>query len=125
MENEAVKQNICNKAQWYRILYMVLFAVVLYLVLILVGIIVIVQLVFALFSGKPNENIADFASDLSTYVYQLVAFLTYTENRRPFPFNSWNEQAEPDFDDDDYTSSVEEMGDAGQPSGDDRKKTDH
>lgn len=127
MENEKVKQNISDKNQWMRILYMILFAVILYLVMMLVAVVVIVQLLFALFSGKPNDDIADFAADLSQYVYRIVAFLTYTDDRRPFPFNNWDEDGdeEPEDADDDYMQSVEDMGDAGQPGGDKRNNPDH
>jgi hypothetical protein len=124
MEQEAVKKNISNKNQWLRILYMVLFAVILYLVMMLVTVVVIVQLLFSLFTGKPNQDIADFAADLSQYVYRIVAFLTYTENRRPFPFNNWDEEADSD-DEADYSRPVEEMGDAGQPEGDQHNKPDN
>lgn len=122
MDNQNVKQNISNKNQWCRILYMILFAVILYLVMMLVTVVVIVQLLFSLFAGKPNDDIADFAADLSQYVYRIVAFLTYTDDRRPFPFNNWGEET--DDDDDDYMQSVENSGDAGQPGGDDRHNPD-
>lgn len=127
MENEAVKQNLVNRSQWGRILYMLLFAIVLYLVMMLVAVVVIVQALFALITGKPNDDIGDFASDLSQYVHRIVAFLTYTDNRRPFPFNNWDEEDEAaaEDDEDDYVSAVEEMGDAGQPSGDTPNKPDN
>ncbi len=121
MENEVVKQNLSSKHQWLRILYMILFAVVLYLVMMLVAVVVVVQALFALVSGKPNDDIGDFANDLSTYVYRIVAFLTYSEDRRPFPFNNWEDDIEStlaESDEDDYTNAAENMGDAGQPSGD-------
>lgn len=127
MKNEQVKQNLSSKGQWLRILYMVLFAVVLYLVMMLVAVIVVVQALFALVTGKPNEDIGDFANDLSTYVYRIVAFLTYSDDRRPFPFNSWEDEVDTkqSNDDDDYQNAVEEMGDAGQPGGDKRNTPDH
>jgi len=127
VENEAVKQNLCSKSQWIRILYMVLFAIVLYLVMMLVTVVVVVQALFALVTGKPSEDIGDFASDLTQYVYRIVAFLTYTDDRRPFPFNSWDEQEEvvAEEEEDDYVSAVEEMGDAGQPGGDTPNKPDN
>jgi hypothetical protein len=56
-----------------------------------------------------------------------VAFLTYTDDRRPFPFNSWDEDdndAGAEEDDIDYQQSVETMGDAGQPGGDKRSTSD-
>lgn len=127
MDNEQVKQNMSNKNQWLRILYMILFAVILYLVMLLVTVVVIVQLLFALITGKPNEDVADFATDLTQYVYRIVAFLTYTDDRRPFPFNSWDEDetdTETDDDDVDYQKSAENMGDVGQPGGDKRNTSD-
>lgn len=125
MEQEQVKRNISDKNQWLRILYMVLFAVILYLVMMLVTVVVIVQLLFALFTGKPNDDIGDFASDLSQYVYRIVAFLTYTDDRRPFPFNNWEEEEVDTDDDENAMRSVEEMGDPGQPGGDQRNKPDN
>ncbi|WP_438970849.1 DUF4389 domain-containing protein [Methylophaga sp.] len=126
MENQAVKQNLSSKSQWLRILYMVLFAVVLYLVMMLVAVVTVVQALFSLISGKPNKDIGDFANDLSTYVYRIVAFLTYSDDRRPFPFNNWEDEtvSSDDKDDDEYASAAEEMGDAGQPGGDKRNTTD-
>lgn len=127
MENEVVKQNVFSKRQWLRILYMVLFAVVLYLVMMLVAVVVLVQALFALVTGKPNDDIGDFASDLSTYVYRIVAFLTYSDDRRPFPFNNWEEDESStveDNDEDAYANAADEMGDAGQPSGDKRNNPD-
>lgn len=89
MDNEQIKQNIRNKNQWTRIIYMVLFAIILYLSMMVVWLVVLVQLLFALITGKPHQDIADFAADLSQYVYRIVAFLTYTSEYRPFPFSDW------------------------------------
>ncbi|GAB4305140.1 MAG: hypothetical protein Kow0083_15600 [Methylophaga sp.] len=91
MDNETLKENVSNRNQWQRILYMILFAVILYLVMMLVTVVVVVQLLFALITGKPNEDIGDFADDLSRYVYRIVAFLTYSDDRRPFPFDNWEQ----------------------------------
>lgn len=89
MDNEQLKENISNKNQWTRIIYMVLFAIILYLSMMVVWLVVLVQLLFALITGKPHQDIADFAADLTQYVYRIVAFLTYTSEYRPFPFSDW------------------------------------
>ena len=92
MENEKLKQNISNKSQWLRVIYMILFAVVLYITMLVVGLIANVQLLFVLLSGQRNENIAEFAANVSDYIYRIVAFLTYTDERLPYPFSSWKAQ---------------------------------
>jgi hypothetical protein len=118
MDNQEVKQNLSNGQQWLRIIYMILFVIVLYLVSMLVGVVMLVQALFSLLTGKPNEEVADFASDLTRYVYQVVCFLTYQSEERPFPFSPWEKESD---DDDDYMTSVEDMGDARPDS--DKKDT--
>lgn len=107
MDNDAVKQNISNKTQWQRILYVLLFALVLYPVMMLMAMIVFVQVIFALFTGKANENLTEFADDMTRYIQQILSFMTYGDDRKPFPFNDWNSSEL----DDDYMSSVDDMGD--------------
>ncbi len=72
-----------------RLLYMVLFYVVykvLDIVIVLVG---VVQLVTCFFSGRPNEQLRQFGHSLSIYVAQIVGFLTYDDERKPYPFAPW------------------------------------
>lgn len=90
MENE----NISSRKHWTRILYMILFAFVLYIVICLVGLIAVVQVIFSLFTGKANTDLKAFSEDLTDYTRQIVAFLLYIDNRRPFPFNSLDDDDE-------------------------------
>lgn len=87
MEKQELKQNIKNCSQWSRLLYMLLFGVILYLVMAVLCIVVVVQAIFSLVTGSTNENIQEFSKDLSRYITQIVFFLTYNENRKPYPFN--------------------------------------
>jgi uncharacterized membrane protein len=105
MDNDALKENLSNGNQWMRVLYMLLFVVILYLVALIVGVVVIVQALFALLTGKPSDEVADFAKDLSRYVYAIVKFLTYTDDKRPFPFSDWAEAEVKD--DEDSTGFIE------------------
>ena len=90
-EQEQLKKNLQNPNQWLRILYMFLFWVVLYLVMIVTGTIIIIQALFALITGEDNKNLRQFAADLTQYINKIILFLTYNENRKPFPFAVWGE----------------------------------
>ena len=100
MEKEEFKHNIGNCAQWGRLLYMLLFGVILYVVIPVLCVIIIVQVVLVLVTSKTNENIRHFSTDLAHYVSQIILFLTYNENTKPFPFSDWesadNEPSEDD-----------------------------
>ena len=90
-EQDQLKQNLQNPNQWMRILYMFLFWVVLYFSMMITGVVIIIQVLFALITGSDNKNIRQFAAGLTQYINQIILFLTYNENRKPFPFAAWGE----------------------------------
>lgn len=89
MDKHEIKNNITNCNQWIRILYMALFSVILYLVLMVLCVVVVVQAIFALLTGSPNIEIRRFSGDLVRYLREIAAFLTYTDETRPYPFQAW------------------------------------
>jgi len=91
MEQQEIKKNIQNMAQWIRLVYMVLFCIILWPVSVILSVVVFVQLLFALVMGKTNENIQKFSAHLTLYLNQIVLFLTYNEEGKPFPFAAWGE----------------------------------
>lgn len=91
---EQVKRNLQDTKQWIRILYMVLFWIVLYFSMVVAGVLIFIQVLFALLTGEDNKNLRQFAADLTRYINQILLFLTYNENRKPFPFATWGELEE-------------------------------
>jgi hypothetical protein len=41
-----------------------------------------------LFTGKPNERLKDTGLSLAQYVYQVIEYLTFNTEVRPFPFDA-------------------------------------
>jgi len=91
---DQVKQNLQNTNQWIRILYMVLFWIVLYFSMVVTGVLIFIQVLFALITGEDNKNLRNFSADLTKYINQILLFLTYNEDRKPFPFAAWGEVEE-------------------------------
>jgi hypothetical protein len=88
-KQQQLKQNLKDGNQWMRILYMLMFWIILYFVLMVTGVIIFIQILFALITGSDNKNIRKFAADLTKYINQIILFLTYNEDRKPFPFAEW------------------------------------
>ena len=86
---QQVKHNLQDTNQWIRILYMVLFWGVLYFSMMVAGVLIFIQVLFALITGTENKNLRDFSADLIKYINQILLFLTYNEERKPFPFAVW------------------------------------
>lgn len=109
MDKKELKNNVTNSNQWTRILYMVLFAVILYLVMTVLCFVVVIQIIFALLTGEPNKEIRRFSADLVLYLRQIAAFLTYTEDTKPYPFQAWKvAETESEFINAEYETHVSE-----------------
>ncbi len=86
---EALKASITSGETWMRLVYMILFAIVLNLAELVVAFVAVVQFLFKLFSGEVNQQLAEFGDGLATYFRQMIAFLTFHTEDKPFPFAPW------------------------------------
>jgi hypothetical protein len=86
-QETAAKENRHNA--WIRLLYMVLFVVIFNVVEAVSYIVLVVQFIFHLFTGKPNDRLKELGASLAAYVRELVAFFTYASEDLPYPFGSW------------------------------------
>lgn len=94
-ELDTLVENIRQPSAWLRVVFMLGFAVALYFVLIpVIIVIVIVQALFAVLTGESNENLRYFAAALGVYVSQIIRFLTYNSETKPFPFSDFPQAEE-------------------------------
>ena len=50
------------------------------------------QFLFTLFTKEPNSHLSTFSIKLRNYIVQIVDFVTYSSQERPFPFNPLPEE---------------------------------
>jgi hypothetical protein len=89
MDNEKLKSNLTSSKHWLRLVFMLLFAAVLQLASLVMWILVIVQFFFSLITGEDNQHLRRFGHSLSTYIYDVLKFLCYSSEEKPFPFADW------------------------------------
>ena len=77
---------IKNSNSWLRILLMFGYLVVLYVIALLAVVIMATQTLFVFASGSPNSNLVIFGEALAEYIKQIIDFLFYKSNTKPFPF---------------------------------------
>ncbi len=87
--DEQLRSNLTSSKHWVRFLYMILFAFFLYIASFLMVVIVIVQFAFALLSGAENAKLRVFGHELTMHINQMLLFLTYNSDYKPFPFADW------------------------------------
>ena len=87
--NQALIKKLFAKSKWVRCFFMVLFAIVNYFLQMLVWLIAIFQFIVSLLTGKVNDNLKHFGASLSLYSCQILQFLAYVDDHKPYPFAKW------------------------------------
>jgi len=95
---DEIRQNLRNRTTWWRALYMLLFTVIYGVAELVIATVVMFQLLSVLFTGATNERLLALGQNLSTYVYQILLFLSFNSDERPYPFGDWPDGPPSEFD---------------------------
>ncbi len=83
------KESMKDMNTWKRILYMLLFAFAYSMAeFVLMGI-VFIQVGFKLLTGELNANLKILSKQIAFYIYQIMLFLSFNTEEKPFPFSAW------------------------------------
>ena len=89
MEEVVRKEHIHAKETWLRGVYILVFWFAYSVAEFVLGATVLFQFLFVLFSGEKNEKLLVLGQDLSQYIYQVMQYLTFNTDEKPFPFSDW------------------------------------
>ena len=82
--------NLKRPSLWKRVFFTLGFALLFNIILVpLVILMVLVQVAFSLFAGEKNSNLADLSEKLVAYLVEVLGFLLFTTEHKPFPFNDF------------------------------------
>lgn len=83
------KENVTARTTWIRGLFILLFAVIYSLAEILIVAVVVFQFLSTLLTAKNNHQLLRLGRSLSEFVKQVLLFVTYNTEEKPFPFGPW------------------------------------
>ena len=86
-----LKNKLLSAEHWLRFLFMVLFAAIAFVAAYVVTVLIVIQFLFALVTGESDKRLQNFGSSMSQYIFQILRFLTYNSEEKPFPFSDWPE----------------------------------
>lgn len=87
--DQDIRNNITEKKIWTRALYMLLFAVCYSIAEIILIAIIVFQFLLSLLTRQPNDRLLRLGQSLSTYVYQIMLFMTFNTEYMPYPLGAW------------------------------------
>ncbi len=86
---QATKDNLANRNIWARGLYMLFYVIAYAVAETIASLVVLFQFIHALFTGRVNEPLQIFGARLSTYIFQVLQYVTFNSEYQPFPFSDW------------------------------------
>ncbi|MEZ5471609.1 MAG: DUF4389 domain-containing protein [Marinicella sp.] len=89
-ETVAKKESTINSEVLTRILVTVLFALIGWVSLWVFGVVVLVQFGFLLITGNLNKNLKAFNGELGDYLADILKYVSFQREEKPFPFQSWH-----------------------------------
>ena len=94
IDTVALTENIKEPSIWVNFFLKVIYLIFLNFIIPFLGFITLLQLLFSLGSKKPNNNLISFSKKISIYIYQIINFITYSSDERPWPFNAFPDKAD-------------------------------
>lgn len=89
MNREQLTSNLLSSKHWLRLVFMVLFALALQLASLVMWAVVVLQFLFSLITGQDNANLRRLGKSLARYIHDVLVFVTYNGDDKPFPFADW------------------------------------
>ena len=89
MSDSDLKSHLKRRSTWVRGLYMLLFALFYSLAEIVLVAVAVFQFGATLLTGRRNQRLLDFGAQLGRYMYQILQYVTFNSDDRPYPFDSW------------------------------------
>lgn len=81
-----------KKASGERLLYTIFFAIIAKIISLIVCVVVIVQFLYSWIGGSPNKKLLSFSASLSEYVKQLITYISFNSDEKPWPIGEWPHQ---------------------------------
>lgn len=87
-EPSNLEKNVKMGSTWLRLFFMVIFGLLYGLSRLVTAAVVVVQFFHVLFTGETNGQLKTFGHSLAIYSYEVVEYLTFNSETKPFPLDS-------------------------------------
>ncbi|MDH3430082.1 MAG: DUF4389 domain-containing protein [Gammaproteobacteria bacterium] len=81
-----IEKNLKSRATWLRLLFMCIFGLLISLAGMVGTAIVVLGFLWVLFTGEVNRELRQVGQSLASYMYEIVRYLTFNSEQKPFPF---------------------------------------
>ncbi len=81
-----IEKNLKSRTTWLRLIFMCIFCLLIGLASLVGSFVVVLGFLWVLFTGEINRQLQQAGQSLASYIYQIVRYLTFNSEEKPFPF---------------------------------------
>lgn len=81
-----IEKNLKSRPTWLRLVFMIVFYVLISVAAMVSTVVVALGFLWVLFTGAPNPQLQRFGQSLAIYLNQVMRYLTFNTDEKPFPF---------------------------------------
>lgn len=90
---DAIKKELLHSVtsfdHWARLFFIIVYFFIKKIVDFIILLIAVLQFLFKTFTSQTNVQLLSFSKSLSYFAYQILLYITYGSDERPFPFSEW------------------------------------
>ncbi|MDH4108573.1 MAG: DUF4389 domain-containing protein [Gammaproteobacteria bacterium] len=86
-DDRDLEDHVKSRSTWIRLLYMLVFCALYAVSRLVVFAVVVLQFLWVLFTGAVNAKLTVLGHSLATYTAEIIDFLTFNTDAKPFPFD--------------------------------------
>jgi hypothetical protein len=87
-----IEEHVKSRSTWLRLVFMIVFYVLASVATLVLSAVVVLGFLWVLFTGEPNRQLQSVGRSMGQYVHQIIDYMTYNSDERPFPFEKeWPE----------------------------------
>ncbi len=87
-----IKENVTRRSIWLRLVFMIVLAVAFNVAEFITFAVVAFQFLASLFTGQSSDQLTRFGRNLARYLQQIIVYMTFATEEKPFPFTSWPDE---------------------------------
>lgn len=87
-DNGKIEKNLKSRTTWMRLLFMCVYGLLASLASMVVSVVVVLGFLMVLFTGEVNQELRQLGHGIASYLFQIVRYLTFNSDDKPFPFGS-------------------------------------
>ncbi len=87
-DDNELEQNLKSRSTWTRLLFMLVIALFYAVSRPVVFAVIVLQFLWVLFTAETNKKLAVLGHSLALYTCEIIDFMTYNSEAKPYPFDS-------------------------------------